>query len=354
MRLAIRVLAAVCLVVLVGIAIAWLAGAFHDKVGGEPGGGAAPRARPVGDAALGEVHLLRVPRVEQAVGTVRAVHETAVASRVLASVLDVLVRTGDQVRAGDVVARLDDAALRARMRQAEADRDSARALMERAETELGRVRNLFERGAESTSVVDDATTAVRTAKAAVERTERALDEASTSLGYATIVAPMAGVVIERNAEPGDTVAPGQAVVTIYDPTRMQLVAGVRESLTRRLAVGEPVAVRIDALDLDCEGMVSEIVPRAEEVSRTFEVKVTGPCPPGVYSGMFGRLLIPLGEEEVLVLPAAAVRQVGQLRLVDVAQEGVLRRRSVQLGRSFGQDVEVLSGLRAGERVALIP
>jgi len=352
MKILLRVLAALLLVLLVGFAIAWLAGVFHEKVDTGTAAATAARPRPVGDAPLSEVRLIRIPRIEQAVGSVRAVHETAVASRVLASVLEIVVRAGDRVAAGDVVARLDDEALRARVRQAEAELDAAQAVHERAQNELVRVRALFDRGAESTAAVEDAETARRTAAAAAERAQRALDEASTSLAYATITAPMDGVVVERAVEPGDTVAPGQTIVTVYDPDHMQLVAGVRESLARSLAVGDSIAVRIDALDLDCEGTIAEIVPRAAEASRTLDVKVTGPCPPGVVSGMFGRLLVPLGDEEVLVVDASAVREVGQLRLVDVAEEDVLRRRAVQLGRTIGDDVEVLSGLRAGERVAL--
>jgi multidrug efflux pump subunit AcrA (membrane-fusion protein) len=133
---------------------------------------------------------------------------------------------------------------------------------------------------------------------------------------------------------------------------MQLVASVRESLTRRLEVGESIGVRVEALDKTCDGTISEIVPEAESASRTFSVKVTGPCPAGVYSGMFGRLLIPLDEEPVLVIPRSTVRRVGQLDVVEVADGGVLRRRAVQLGRQFGEDVEVLSGLREGEQVLL--
>ena len=160
------------------------------------------------------------------------------------------------------------------------------------------------------------------------------------------------MVIDRKVEPGDTVTPGQVVVSLYDPTRMQLVASVRESLTHRLRVGQDIDVRVEAIDKTCLGRVSEIVPEAESASRTFSVKVTGPCPPGIYSGMFGRLLIPLEEEEVLVVPKGVVRRVGQLDMVDLVDGDALRRRAVQLGRAFGDDVEVLSGLREGEQVAL--
>jgi hypothetical protein len=139
---------------------------------------------------------------------------------------------------------------------------------------------------------------------------------------------------------------------LYDPTKMQLVATVRESLAQRLAVGQTLRARLETLAHDCEGTISEIVPEAEAASRSFTVKVVGPCPPGVYSGMFGRIEIPLDEETLLVVPAKAVLQVGQLDMVDLVVDGALLRRSVRLGRRLDEGYEVLAGLKANDRVAL--
>ena len=121
-------------------------------------------------------------------------------------------------------------------------------------------------------------------------------------------------------------------------------------LTR--TVGQEIGVQIEGLNKQCIGTVSEIVPEAQSASRSFQVKVTGPCPPGIYSGMFGRILIPLEEEEVLVVPRQAVRKVGQLELVDVVEHGQASRRAIRTGRTLGDDVEVLSGLREGEQVVV--
>ena len=132
------------------------------------------------------------------------------------------------------------------------------------------------------------------------------------------------------------VTPGQILVTLFDPKRMQLVASVRESLTYRLREGQSIEVQIERLDLQCSGTISEIVPEAQSNSRTFQVKVTGPCPPGIYSGMFGRILIPLDEEEVLVIPGRAVQHVGQLQLVDVLEDGRVMRRSIRAGAGSGR------------------
>jgi RND family efflux transporter MFP subunit len=163
---------------------------------------------------------------------------------------------------------------------------------------------------------------------------------------------MTGIVVDKKVESGDTVTPGQVLLKLYDPTRMQLVASVRESLAQRLEVGQTVSARLETLDHDCGATISEVVPEAEAASRSFAVKATGPCPPGVYSGMFGRLLLPLANEEILVVPAAAVRRVGQLAMVDVVHGDTTQRRHVQLGRQIDGDYEVLAGLQAGERVVL--
>ncbi len=341
--------------VVVTLLMMWLAGTFEPKVGpfgDRYGGDVASRERRVGDAPLATIRTILVPRVESAVGSIRAVYETSIASKLLAKVVEMKVTAGKRVATDDVLVRLDDAELRARLRRNQATADGARAVRDQAKIEVERVRLLFAQGSAARIELDREDTALKAAEARVRYAEQAVNESQTILDYATIASPLDGIVVDKLVEEGDTVTPGQLLLTLYDPTRMQLVASVRESLTRRLRVGQSLEVQVDALGKTCQGRVSEIVPEAHSASRTFSVKVTGPCPAGIYSGMFGRLLIPLDEEEVLVVPASAVRRVGQLDLVDVADGSVLRRRLVRLGRSYGDDVEVLSGLRAGEQVVV--
>jgi multidrug efflux pump subunit AcrA (membrane-fusion protein) len=133
---------------------------------------------------------------------------------------------------------------------------------------------------------------------------------------------------------------------------MQLVASVRESLAYKLKVGQEIGVKIDTLNLQCSGTISEIVPESSATSRTFQVKVTWPCPSGIYSGMFGRIYIPLADEEVLLVPVQAVRKFGQVEIVNIADSGKEIRRAVRTGRTFDKDIEILSGLREGEQVVV--
>ena len=348
----VRSLAAVAgTAVAIVVIMMWLMGVFEPKI--EESTVVQAAGRPVGYMPLEVVERIRMPVSESAVGTVRPVHEASVASKLLAKVVAVRVKAGQVVSKGMVLVELDDAELKARRDQAAAAVDAARAARDQAKADYDRIQRLAQQNAAAPREQDTATTTLQAADADLERAEQRLKEAETILSYATIRSPLDGIVVDKKIEVGDMARPGQVLATLYDPTRMQLVARVRESLTHRLAVGQEIGVRIDALDLDCRGQISELVPEAEAASRTFSVKVTGPCPPGVYAGMFGRLMIPLDDAEVLVIPRGAVRRIGQLDVVEVAENGMLQRRSVQLGRGFGQRVQVLSGLREGEKVAIV-
>lgn len=340
----------VVVLAMVVLLMLWLMGTFHPKIAPE----AAPTTmgRPLSGERVVPVEAVTVPVEETAVGSIQPVHRVDVASRLLARVLEIDVRAGQWVTKDQVLVQLDESDLKARLNQATAAVDAAQAAYDQAGIEIERVRRLRDQGAASQIELDRITADFRSAEAGLQRARELLTEARVMLDYATIRSPIDGTVVDKRVEAGDTVSPGQILLSLYDPHRMQLIASVRESLAHALETGENILVEIDALQLRCEGLVSEIVPEAEAVSRSFQVKVTGPCPPGVYPGMFGRLIIPLREETVLLVPKTAVRQVGQLRVVDAVQEDRLVRRAVTLGRDFDDRVEVLSGLRAGEQVAL--
>ncbi|MDR3633435.1 MAG: efflux RND transporter periplasmic adaptor subunit [Isosphaeraceae bacterium] len=338
----------------VGIAVLMLAlaGTFERKVKVGTSRGVVPRPAVTPERAVGVVKLIRQPRQESAVGTIRAVHEAVVASKILARVEEVCVKAGQQVKQGDVLVVLDKADLRSRLEQALAAERAAKAKYDQTEIDLGRAGRLRARESVTQSELDQASTAMRTAQAELERARRAVEEGRIVESYATVRAPISGRVIDKKVNAGDTVSPGQMLVTMYDPSHMQLIATVRESLALRLKVGQQVPARLDTLGYVCRATISEIVPEAQAESRSFQVKVTGPCPPNIYSGMFGRIFIPLEDEDVLVVPPEAVRRVGQLDEVDVVAEGAVSRRAVQLGRTLDEGREVLSGLTEGEAVVL--
>lgn len=316
-----------------GVLMVWLAGGFHEKI--QPKN-ARPLPPPVAGLPTVAVEARLVPAFRDAVGTVAAEHETAVASLLLGRVREVKVSAGDEVKAGDVLVSFEKAEHQARL-------DQANAALRSAEDDLRRLEKL---AAGHSAVVTEQE--VAQARARVDGARAKRTEAATVLSYATVKAPSAGVVIDRYIEVGDTVQPGQTLIRLYD--RLQLVATVPESLQSRLKVGQAIGVRLDALGLECEGQVAEIVPQSSR-ARAFEVKVTGPCSKGVMPGMFGRIRIPLEPRREIRIPVAAVRRVGQIAMVFLVQpSGHALRQFVRLGRETGDAVVVRSGLTAGDRI----
>ncbi len=328
----------------------WLAGVFEPKIASLAS--AAQPGRLIGSGRIVDVVARTLPLEETAVGEIQPVHRIELASRLLARVLEVNVSAGQHVRAGEVLVRLEQSDLNARRAQAEAAVAQARAALDQARSEESRLRSAFEKNAVAQIEMERAVNAHKGAEASLARALQSLTEAETVAEYATLKSPIDGTVVDKRVNTGDTVSPGQVVATVLDPKKMQMVASVRESLSRYLTVGGSVSVKVDVLDHTCLGTVSEIVPEAESGSRTFQVKVTGPCPEGVYTGMFGRLSIPVGEETVVLIPREAIRTVGQVECVDVALDGRRQRRAVRLGRTIEGQVEVLSGLVAGEKIVV--
>lgn len=335
----------------VTVMLLWIAGVFHPKVEQSAGETSARQAIPAG-ALTETVSRKEYARYESFAGTVRPVHESTVSSRLLARVIEMNAVAGQLVRQGDILARLDDSDLQSQLKQLAAAQSAAKAQAEQARIDFERISKLREQRAASQAQFDAAETAVRSTTAGLERADQALREAEVRLDFATIRSPMDGTIIEKRAEVGDTVGPGRPILVLYDPAKMQMVASVRESLAAHLKTGQTVPTRLETLGYECDATISEIVPEADAATRSMTVKVTGPCPPGIYSGMFGRVMIPVEPENVLTVSKSAVYRVGQLTLVDVVRDGQIERRNVRIGRTLEGRMEVLSGLNEGEVVAL--
>lgn len=330
------------------VLLLWLAGTFAPKVPKSSTAGRSVEPEITGRVKL--ARLIRRPLVESAAGTIRAVHETTIGSKLMARVVEINLKAGQKVHQGDVLVRLDDADLRAKLQQAQAALTSAEAAHAQAVNDEKRFAGLLKSNAVSRQDYEKTSTALKSTEAELRRAKEIINEVQVTLDWATIRSPMDGTAIDKKVDVGDLVRPGQMLVTLFDPERMQLVASVRESLAQRLEVGQSIGVDIEGMKKQCTGTISEIVPEAQAASRAFQVKVIGPCPTGIYTGMFARMLIPLDEEQVLVVPRQAIRNVGQLELVDIFDNGHASRRAVRTGRTFDDDVEVLSGLREGEQV----
>ncbi len=393
-----EVVKGVGVVALLIVLMMWLAGTFVKKV--EPGL-PAPKPQPP-KVSTQKVERQVYPLTIDQVGTVQAQTEARVSSRVMAQVKDILVKEGDHVSGGNdksststIMALLQDADIKARLSQAEAQRDAVERGQEAAKAKLGAARaqveaaranreltladyrryvDLHRSEAATGQQVEQAKAQKDTAEARLaaaiqdvraaesdikriqaqqEQAEAAVAETRIMLSYTVIRAPFAGKVIKKLVDVGDMAAPGQPLFLLETASDLELHAFLSESLIPRVDLGQEMEVHIDALNRTFPGVLREITPKSDPSTRTVLVKVTLPPDPDLVNGLFGRLGVPYGKYEALVVPIKAVREVGQLSLVEVlGADGTLQRRFVTLGQTHDGLVEVLSGLQENEEVVI--
>jgi membrane fusion protein, multidrug efflux system len=354
---------------------------------------AASVRRPVG-VTVETVRRSEVDEAVEAVGTIRSRAQTALSSKIVATVRAVTVREGEHVRAGQSVVVLDDRDVQAQYRRADAALAEARSARDETERAIAaadraveaataqqdlaratwtRYKRLVDDGIVSVQDYEEAAARAKVAAADVARSHevhasllarrqqgdaaiaRAVaerDAATLTVGYATIAAPADAVVVARTVEAGNLAAPGTVLLTLEEED-YRLEATVQESDVSRLHVGDHASVTLDAVGQTVTGRIVEIVPAADPVSRTFVAKIQLPRLAGIRSGVYGRARFGAGRRPALTVPRNAVTERGQLEavfVVDGGQAAVLRL--VKSGKRFGERVEVLSGLVEGDRVVV--
>ena len=338
-------------VVVLAVLIAYMGGMLNFSA--VKPGKASPPPPDVGQALTEAKAAVETwPEFFEAVGTIRPRTETRIEAQVSAKVLQVKVRPGDMVDLGKLLVMLDDQQYEARLGQAKQELSAAKAALVLAQADYGRIKRLYERNAAPKQDLDRKTENLKRSQAMVIRAERAVEEAGLALGYTRIKAPEAGQITQRLIEPGDIALPGRTLLVLETGGAMRLEALVREGLIKKVRLGQELTVSIPSLGRDIIGRVEEIVPSADPQTRTFLVKAVLPKAEGLYSGMFGRLLIPAGEHQVVTAPKAAIARVGQLETVLIKNGDGWTRSYVTTGRVSGDRVEVLSGLKGGETLGL--
>lgn len=339
-------------VVVILFVMVWLSGGFHR--GTIQPGKVVSAETSSAEMEFYTVSAVFAPQIVVAVGTVQPQFRTTVSARITANVVDLPVSAGQQVRSGTLLVGLDDRDLRARKQQAAEALRRAEATRDLAQSDYTRDKALFENDVISKSAFDQTTLRLKTSSADVAACQQAQHDAEFAFGYAIIRAPYDGVVVEKLSDVGDTATPGKPLLTLYESGKLWLEAAVPEERAGTLRIGKTYEIHLDSLNQRMQGRLMEIVPAADSSSRTITARVALPDTRNVVPGIFGRMMIPVGKHAEITIPQTAVVRVGQLAMVDVDQGGSLRRRSVELGRTTGSQVEILSGLIPGERVSLTP
>lgn len=341
-----EILGGAIVLVLLWIGLRWISG---GKI--EPGLAAA-RIDQVPNRALGVVRAETIPERREVIGSIQSRVPVQASSRIAARVVQVKVRAGDRVKAGQVLVELDTSDLNAQLAHARGELAAAQAEMSRASADDARFSALFARGSVTAREHDSAEAAYKAAAARGSQAKAAVEAARSAFDYAIVRAAASATVVERMVEAGDLAMPGKPLVVLYDETALRAELEAPEELARALAVGAAVDLRTEASDTVYHATINEIVPAANAASRTFLVRAAMPSGQHLKPGMFVRGTIETGSTPVLTIPRSAVQEIGQLETVRVYCEGRLQTRMVSLGRPVGDRVEVLAGLREGERLML--
>lgn len=312
-------------------------------------------------------------------GTVQARVPVTISARLTATIVDVAADVGDAVRAGQVLVTLDARDLSARRgavlkqqesiaRQAEAAEAGvakARADFELARSRQRRDADLHSQGFVSVASLDASTAGASAAEAALASAEAARDArradqgavahevllAGTQLAFTRLTSPMAGVVVQRLAEPGTTVSPGTPILRLVDPRTLWIATRVDEALVARVMPGQPASIRLRSGAV-LPGRVERIAMQSDAATRELDVHVAfSGTPPRVAIDQEADVRIEVGRDEGLVLPASALTQdaAGRSGMLQVV-EGRARFVPVRTGTAGEGRVLVREGLKEGDTV----
>ncbi|HXF65456.1 MAG TPA: efflux RND transporter periplasmic adaptor subunit [Burkholderiales bacterium] len=317
----------------------------------------APKAPPAPHLKAGVVEVRAVDLAYSTEAVIEAVRQSTVAAQIAGRIVDIRFDVGDYVKKGEVIVRIDERAATQAVAASEAQVREAEAAARNARLNYERSRQLFERKFISQAALDKAEADHKQAEARLAAVLAGAGAAATERSFATVVAPYSGVVSARHVELGEMAVPGKPLMTGFDPSSLRAVANVPQSQVPAIQTSGRARVEIPSLGRWIEARAITVVPAADPRTHTTRVRLELPEDVrGVYPGVFARAHFTVGRVERLLVPREAVFRRSELTAVYVLDEkGYPRLRQVRLGTAGDERaVEVLAGLKPGERVALEP
>lgn len=294
-------------------------------------------------------------------GVLEPVKHSTVSAQTAGRLMSLAVKAGDRVRAGQLLATIDDSLTQAGVQGSQAQVAQAQAELRNAQANFERTRDLLRQGFISSAAMDTAEAQLKSAQAAREQASAGARQASLSQGFTRVIAPFDGWVWRTDVQVGDLAMPGTPLLALYAPLPMRAVVQVPVTRSALMAQGSQTEVQLPGVD----GTLSwarplrvEQVPGADPVSQTIEWRLELPASnaQGLIPGQQVRVrFAAAGQKQRLMVPAAAVLRRGELTAVYVAAAKGFVLKAVRLGGEHGaQGFEVLAGLNAADQVALDP
>jgi RND family efflux transporter MFP subunit len=318
-----------------------------------------PRPAPVPESALATapVELRDVELTYTAEAVVEAVRQSTVAAQIAGRIVELRFDVGDYVKKGEVIARIDERAATQALAASEAQVRQAEAALRNARAEFERSKQLVAQKFLSQAALDRAEAEYKAAQARVTALLAGAGQAQTERSFATIVAPYSGLVSARHVELGEMAVPGKPLMTGFDPGTLRVTATVPQAQIAAIQAGAKARVEVPSTSKWVAATQLTVIPAADPRTHTTQVRLGLPADVrGIYPGIYARAHFVTGRAQALLVPRAAVLQRSEVTAVYVvAEPGRPQLRQIRLGSAGDEhSVEVLAGLKPGERVALEP
>lgn len=308
------------------------------------------------ELAAGDVVRAEVRELAQGLpisGSIKAVDSALVKARAAGELRALTVREGDAVKAGQVIARVDSTEYDARVRQAQQQADSAKAQIEIAQRQWDNNKALVDQGFISRTALDTSWNNLASAQANHKAALAAVEMARKTLDDTVLRAPIAGIVSQRLAQPGERVSVDAKVVEIVDLSRLELEATLSAADSVDVRVGQQAVLRIEGTSRPVRARVARINPSAQAGSRSVLAYLSIEDPTGLRQGLFAQGTLGTGQVSALAIPLSAVRTDKPAPYVQVVENNHVSHKSVELGARGEAGMEVMvavKGLAPGAAV----
>lgn len=287
-------------------------------------------------------------------GSLKAVNSAFIKARVAGELQELVVREGDFVKAGQVIARVDSTEPMARVRQAQQQAESAKAQVDIAKRSFDNNRSLVEQGFISKTALDSSIATLSSAEANYRAAQAGAEVANKSLQDTVLWAPISGQIAQRLVQPGERVAVDTRIVEIVDLSRLELEASLSAADSLNVKVGQTALLTVEGATEPLRAKVVRINPSATVASRAVLVYLAIESPAGLRQGLFAQGVLAVGTSRKLALPLGAVRTDKPQPYVQLLQSAQVVHQTVVLGERGEVEgvpmIAIASGLAENARV----
>lgn len=317
----------------------------------------ASRSAPAQALRAAPVEMREVDLTISAEALVEAVRQSTVSSQISGRIVDIRFDVGERVKKGEVIVRIDERAATQALAASEAQVRSAQAALANARAQFERTRALYAQKFVSQAALDKAQADFDAAESQMKAMLAGAGQAATERSFAVIAAPYSGVVSARYVQLGEMATPGKPLMTGFDPESLRVVATVAAAQVPAIQAASKGRVEIPAAGRWIDAKSITVVPTADPRTHSTQVRLELPGDAqGILPGVFARAHFVVGKAARLMAPREALVRRSELTAVYVIDaQGAPQLRQVRVGEASDENgIEVLAGVRAGERVALDP